>query len=445
MDEVTSRSFFRLGDSQKPGKQKIGQFGIGSKIAILGIGDTCKVVTTPIGEPYAVDIDFDVKAFKDWNISYTVKDAEPQVHGTKIRIDNLTIRIGDVDRFCQRLMDHFGKTYKHFLESGDITIMVNGVAVVPKTLELLEEYHQTFDFEIDGKRVHGWAGAAKEAGVSLKFGFDLISNGRIIKSNDLLTRQVHTSLARLVGEIHLDDFNIDVHKTDFMRDDPSFAKMQDELINVRLASLITEISKLTNKEVFAKYETNMEQVSKSLMKIIRSYDFLRHLDIEEGVLELLREKSRKERIKREKKEPGEVTLAEIDQLFDLADNELPQEGVDEITPGSREKRERKSRLNTGLIIEDPIALSLGADHPAKSWTISEEADGVHLAIEINMDHPLYSNEAEINTHVKSAMTDAVAEFILREEKKTANFIDDDVERLNRIKDMLTRYDTIGRV
>lgn len=437
MDEVTSRAFFRLGDSQKQGKQKIGQFGIGSKIAILGIGDTCQVTTNPLDEAYAIDIDFDVKSFKDWNIYYTMKDAAIAEHGTKIRIDNLTIRLGDVDRFCTRLSDHFSKTYKHFLESGDVIININGKPVLPRKIELLDGYYEEFDFEVGGKRVHGWAGAAKEAGINWKFGFDLISHRRIIKSSDMLLRQAHTSLARLVGEIHLDEFSVDVHKTDFIRHDPSFEEMQDVLINQKLSALLSDISKLTNKEVFSKYEGSMEQVSKNLMKIIRSYDFLRNLDIDEGVLELMKEKSRKERIKREKKTQtdDEISLAELDEYLDLFDEDF-QEKI------PKEKRERKSKPNVGLVIEDPVALSMGFDSPAKRWSVNEELDGVHLSIEINMDHPVFSNEEEINTHVKNAMTDSVAEFILREEKKQSNMIEDDVERLNRIKDMLCRHQNI---
>ena len=435
MDEVTSRAFFRLGDSQKLGKQKIGQFGIGSKIAILGIGDTCKVTTKPIEEPYAIDIDFDVKSFKDWNIFYTMKDALPEHHGTKIRIDNLTIRIGDVDRFCNRLTDHFGRTYKHFIESGDVVIKINNRVVSPRQIELLDGYYQEFDFEVDGKRVYGWAGASKEAGINWKFGFDLIANRRIIKTNDMLSRQAHTSLARLVGEIHLDEFPVDIHKTDFIRHDVSFENMQQVLIDQKLSSLLSEISKLTNKEVFSKYEGSMEQMSKSLMKIVKSYDFLRNLDIDEGVLELLKDKSRKERIKRDKKvlQDDEVSLAEIDELLDLLEEQdlPPQE--------PKEKKERAPRVNIGLVINEPIALSMGSDSPAKRWVIHEEHDGVHLSIEINMDHPVFSKEEEISINVKNVMTESVAEFILREEKKQSNLIEDDVERLNRIKDMLFRH------
>lgn len=432
MDETTSQSFFRLGDSNKAGKKKIGQFGIGSKIAILGLGDRCSVLTTAIGEPYAIDFHFDVNKFINWNIDYYTKDESPEVHGTRIRIDDLTIRIGDVDRFAKRISEQMSKTYKHFLSSGDVIIKINEQCIYPYEVMLLDGYYQEFDFLIQGKRVHGWAGAANQPGVNWKFGFDLVSNYRIVKSNDMLTRHAHTSLSRLVGEIHLDDFAVDIHKTDFIRHNLYFEKMQDRLFDKELSGLLTKISRLTNIEVHSEYDGNMEILSKSLMKIVGSYDFLRNLDIDEGVLEHLKTRSRKDRIKRQLKRSDELSLEELDELVDRL--KIPK-GNKESSGG----RSSKSSPKIGLLIDEPSALSMGVDHPAKQWNAVEKEDGLHLSIEINLDHPMFNNTSEIGTHLKSAMTESVAEFIFREEKKQSSIIEDDVERLNLIKDLLFRH------
>lgn len=428
MDEKTSQSFFRLGDSKKPGQKKIGQFGIGSKIAILGLGDTCSVETSAINEPYSVSLKFDINKFSNWNVDYSMRKSNPDKHGTRIRIDNLTIRIGDLDRFCKRISDQLSKTYKHFLDSGDVIIKINGKKVTPFRVQLLDDYYQEFDFTVDGKRVHGWAGATIEAATNWKFGFDLISNRRIIKSNDMLSRHAHTSLARLVGEIHLDDFPVDIHKTDFIRHNELFEKMQDQLLNEELAGLLTRISHLTNAEVNAEIGENMGAVSKNLMKIVRSYDFLRNLDVEDGVLEQLKTRSRRERIQRQPKKPDEISVEELDELDEL---------LNKTADPNRKNSNRKPKI--GLLIDEPVALSLGPERPARQWNAIESDDGVHLNIEINMDHPIFNNETEISTYVKTAMTESVAEFILREEKKQASPIEDDIERLNRIKDLLLRH------
>ena len=434
MDELALQRFFRLGDSDKKGKKQIGQFGIGSKIAILGLGDSCKVKTTPVDEPYGFEFSFDVNSFTNWNVEYDMHDEVKEKHGTCIRVDNLTIRLGDVDRFCKRIIDHISKTYKHFLKSGEVKICVNKTELFATDVELIPGYYQEFDFVVDGKRVYGWAGAAKNAASGWKFGFDLINNNRIIKSNDMLARQAHTSLSRLVGEVHLDEFPVDIHKTDFIRHNPSFEKMQQRLLQRELASLLTNISRLTSKNLHAEYEESMGELTKSLMKIMRSYDFLRLLDIDDGVLKHLRSQTRNTNLRKPKKD-NEITLEEIDELTERLKEKKEKKSTDEQKPVNKGPK----RSRTGLMIDEPSVLSLGNEQPAKQWNAIEKEDGVHLAIEINVDHPLFSNEAEIETHVKSAMTESLAEFILREEKRQSTLIEDDVERLNRIKDLLLRH------
>lgn len=442
MDEFTARNYLKLGKSDKAGQSKIGRFGLGAKVAVLGLGDACQVYTTPIEQPYAVEINFNIHKFQDWKIQYQVKEEKKPSHGTKVRITNLTIRLGDIQKFSERLSQHLSKTYKHFLLKEDVVIRINGTKVKPAVVELLDDFYQEFDFEIDGKRVYGWAGAMKEAGTNWKFGFELINNGRIIKSNDLLNRQAHTSLARLVGEIHLDDFETDIHKTDFMRETEAFQSMQERLLEKELTSLISKISKLTNGEVFEKYQTDLGQVSKTLNKVLRSYDFLSNLDIEEGVFKQLKKKikAKKEKVL-EKEVPKEVE-EELDEILEFI-AEMEEKFCKEEEPEEEKpKKERKPRTNSGLIINDPVGISLGESEIPRRWSIFEQENSVTINIEVNLDHPSYQQleeEESVRVLMKNAVLDSVAEFILQEEKKQSGFMEEEVDRLNRIKDMLIRH------
>ena len=407
MDELTARSFFRLGDSQKEGKNKIGRFGLGSKIAILGIGDTCGVQTSPYKYPYKIEIDFDIHQFTDWKIKYKIKEDAEDHHGTKIKIDNITVRIGDIDRFCDRLHDQFSKTYQHYLEQGDVTILINGKKVIPKSVELLPGYYQTFDFHINGKRVYGWAGATKESGVNWNFGLNLINNGRIIKTNDFLSRQAHTSLSRLVGEVHLDEFATDIHKTDFNRDTKEFQEMQHHLLEVELADLIARISKLTNREVFEKYDNDLYRVSAGLNKIVRSYDFLQHIDVDEGIFKKLKRRARRRLIEEQEEEtPDDVlTFEQLDEILDLYNDQKKEEKEPK---EEKEKRERKTNPTIGFVIEEPVPVSLGENSPAKRWRFFEKDGGTYLNIEINLDHPTYGQEEEVSLMVRNFVLESVA-------------------------------------
>lgn len=449
MTELVARSFFRLGESQKVGKNKIGKFGLGSKVAILGIGNTCKIDTSPYNLPYSIDINFDIQKFKNWKIDYKLRDDVEQKHGTKIKIENVTIRIGNIKRFCERVHEQFSKAYKHFIENGEVEILVNGEAVSTIQVDLIPELYKKFDFKLrSGKRVHGWAGAMKKAGQNWRFGFDLINNGRIIKANDFLTRQAHTSLARLTGEIHLDDFATDVHKTDFLRDNDDFQEMQVMLIEHELAELITKITRLTNREVFTKYQNDMQDVSKILNRVVRSYEFLSHIDIEDGIFKKLKKKAeqnkeRKEQTKNKEQEESPLDIFnELDSIFDDKTSvQEPENEKKEENQELPENEEPKRRRDVGLIIEEPIGISAGMEQPSRRWVSDEFDEGIRLQVEVNLDHPTYQmdDETSIAVYMKNAVLESVAEFILTEEKNQNGFIEDEIERFNRLKDMLIRY------
>lgn len=439
MTEDIAKSFFRLGDSKKTGKKNIGKFGLGAKVAILGIGNTSNVTTSPIGKSYFIDTHFDIQTFKDWNINYDVKEARNYEHGTRIRIDNLTIRIGNVKRFTERLHEHFSKTYKHFIENDDVVLRINGQKVKTIPTDLITDLYKEFEFTISsGKKVRGWAGAMKKAGINWKFGFDLISNGRIIKANDLLNRHAHQSLSRLTGEIHLDDFETDVHKTDFLRDTHDFQEMQMLLVEDELSEVITKIAKLTNKEVFNKYHKDMVGVSNTLNRVIRSYDFLNNIDIDEGLFKKLKTKAEKnEELKDKRKDKKEKTTKEETDVLDEMDEELVNTGVEE----KEESKKTKTKRSSGLVITEPLGVSLGEEQPPRRWMVEEVENGVSLGVEVNMDHPTYQidNDESVAVYMKNAVLDSVAEFILQEEKAQTGLLEDEIDRLNRIKDMLIRY------
>jgi hypothetical protein len=423
MDEVKARSFFKLGDSQKQGKGKIGRFGLGAKVAILGLGNKAKVTSTPYGEDYGIDIDFDIQNFSSWEIEYNLTNQKKNSHGTTIKIEDITVRIGDVDRFVERLKENVAKTYKHFIKSKDYVIRINGNKVKPHSVELIDDLYQEFDFMVNGKRVYGWAGATVKAGTNWKFGFDLINYSRIIKSNDFLSRQAHTSLARLVGEIHLDEFETDVHKTDFLRDKDDFQDMQDVLINDVLTDLLSKVAKLTNRDVFEKYKKNLSQISKVFNKVINLDGFLSSISFGNEFFK----SSKSNSLQKKAAFKSAVIINDSNELND------------DISVETKEKKERKKQQKSGFFVDEPVLLSLGHDQEVRKWSLVEEENGAHLLVEINMDHPTFKNENEIEVFIRNSVLDSIAEFIVKEEKKYSDVFEDEIDRLNTVKDLIVRH------
>lgn len=448
MTEETADSYFRLGGSQKQGK--IGKFGMGAKVAILGLGNACCITSYPKEESYAVRMSFDIATFKEWNLKYKVSqrsEREQGKHGTKIRIDHLSIKMGSVEKFCERVSEHFAKVYRHYIERGDVMIRVNKKRVKAKALELLPHLFQTFDFETSsGKRVYGWAGATKEAGVNWRFGFDLIQRGRVIVMNDCLKRQHHTSLTRLAGDIHLDDFAVDIHKGAFLRETEEFEEMQEHLLEVELAGLIANIAKLTNKEVYVKHQVHMNQVSKLLNRVVSRPTFLEHLEVESGVFGVLKKRGKRsvKAVKEFQEEVDELMYQDISFVFEdieLTTEELQmqteqeEQGISEIDVKSSQEQKPK-----GLRIREPIAIAAGEHQPSRRWITNSYGNRCELVVEVNLDHPSYRMESDeaVALHMQQALIDSLAEFVLQEEKENGGCFISEIERLNEIKDVIVR-------
>lgn len=419
MNQEQAARFFRLGDSAKKDGKQIGRFGIGAKVAILGLGNKAIIKTSPLNENYGVEIDFDIEAFQNWEIDYKTKKERKDKHGTSIKIEDITVRLGDITKLETRLSEQIGKTYKHFIQDGDVQVKINGKKVKPTDVELLEDYYQTFDFMIGNRRVYGWAGAMKKAGTNWKFGFDLISNKRIIKANDFLSRQAHTSLARLTGEIFLDDFETDVHKTDFLRDKEEFQEMQQRLIEEELDELLTKVTKLTNKEVYTKYEDKVSYLSNILNRVISNYDFFQNIELNEEIFGFIKKEKRTKNTEKTHKLAFEAAPAKKEE--------------------SKRKQSKPKEKQIGFMIEQPVFVSMGKEAGSKSWKTETKENGLHLQIEINMDHAMYQEEAEAETFIKNAIIDSIAEFIVKEEGKHESVYEDQIQRLNTIKDTLVQY------
>lgn len=426
MTEKDAKQFFKLGKSEKEGLSKIGRFGMGSKVAIIGLGNVCKIETSPIGKPYSIEIDFDIRKFDSWEIEYKIKEEAPEKHYTKIKITDLTININNMEVFADKLYKSLQKTYKHFIKRDDINVRVNNRKVEQEKIELMSGLYKEFDFEVEGKRVHGWAGVKKEKANAWKYGFDLISFGRIIKGNDLLAGNTKTNISRLIGEIHLDDFATDVHKTDFIRYKDDFRKMRDHLIEKELKELINEVSKLASKEVYEKFKGEMEEVSERLNKAIHNENFLNQLELSNELFKNQRTK----------------TEADTTKITKETNEKVNEEKKEDKEKKERNESDKKTRaVYNNLVINEPVGVAAGENQPTKRWFAEKINKKTHLNIEVNMDHPTFKidNDERIKAFMDSALVDSVSEFIVQEEKRNGGNVDDEIQRLIEIKELLVRY------
>ncbi|MBK8207225.1 MAG: ATP-binding protein [Planctomycetes bacterium] len=220
------------------------QYGMGMKTAACWLGDTWTITTKRLGEAdeHTVTIDVESVASGKADLGHKTKAKDKDAHYTIIEIRSLHQKIAG--RRLGKIKDFLSSMYRHDLTSGELHLEWDG-----KALEYLPEkdflkakdgqpYHRDFAFTIGKKKVHGWIAILKQGGRP-KAGFSVLRRGRMIMghpdawrpesiygqmlgSNDLVNQ-------RIVGEIHLDDFDVSHTKDDILWSADEEDQLQEKL------------------------------------------------------------------------------------------------------------------------------------------------------------------------------------------------------------------------
>lgn len=209
------------------------QYGMGLKTAACWYGDRWTIRTKKLGESVERTIEVDVEAVAagDSNLRNSERTGrDPSQHYTVIEISDLHRKMQG--RTLGKIRQFLSSMYRKDISDGILTLRWQG--------EILQwddsdtrfaqapdgtRYRRQFEFEVDGKLVHGWVGVLDRGSRSLA-GFSILRAGRVIRgwpdswrpeslygqiqgSNDLVNQ-------RLQGEINLDQFPVSHTKDDIL-------------------------------------------------------------------------------------------------------------------------------------------------------------------------------------------------------------------------------------
>ena len=208
------------------------KFGMGMKTASCWIGNRWTVRTKRLGETteHQVTVDVDQIAGGDNDLRYFAVPSRPaDDHYTIIEImdHNQEFR----GRTLGKIKDFLSSMYRQDLRGGWAVIEWQGspLAWDDSEFQFLQArdgsiYRKGFDFIAAGKLVTGWVGVLSSGGRS-KAGFSILHADRVVRGwpeswrpetiygfqgrNDLINQ-------RLVGEIHLNDFEVSHTKDDIL-------------------------------------------------------------------------------------------------------------------------------------------------------------------------------------------------------------------------------------
>ncbi len=201
------------------------KYGMGMKTAACWMGDQWTITTKKLGEKYehyvVVDVNKVAEDHQDGVVhKHTLKPEER--HYTIVTVVSMNRKFHG--RTLGKIADFLRSMYRSDLRKGILSLRwQDGILTWDSFDERLlvaangKKYRKDFEFDVDGKKVRGWVGVL-DKGSRADAGFSILQANRVVKgwpdawrpsrlygqlqgSNDLVNQ-------RLVGEIHLDGFDV---------------------------------------------------------------------------------------------------------------------------------------------------------------------------------------------------------------------------------------------
>jgi hypothetical protein len=206
------------------------KYGLGMKTAACWIGDRWTLRTKKLGEPIEYTVTVDVQKIESGDPALDVKSkpAALEKHYTVLEIRALNKPWQT--RTLGKIRKHLESMYRKDFVNLDLVLrwqsqQLNWPGFEGQLLKNRQNqpYYQEFEFAVDGCQVRGWGGIL-EKGSRGNAGFSMLQNDRVIRGwpdawrpyaifgdarNDLINQ-------RLVGEIHLDGFDVSHTKDDIL-------------------------------------------------------------------------------------------------------------------------------------------------------------------------------------------------------------------------------------
>ena len=209
------------------------QFGMGMKTSACWIGNLWSIRTKKLGETveHSVTIDVNNVAAGTGDLPYSKEEGkEADLHYTVIEIQNHNRAFHG--RTLGTIREFLRSMYRQDLRKNLVTIEWRGSPLEwdDSDYQFLKAhngsaYHKEFQFSVHDKPVHGWVGIL-DHGSRSKAGFSILHADRMIRgwpeswrpeslygqmqgSNNLVNQ-------RLIGEIHLDGFQVSHTKDDIL-------------------------------------------------------------------------------------------------------------------------------------------------------------------------------------------------------------------------------------
>jgi hypothetical protein len=425
MNQREAAACLKLAYSEKRGK--LGEFGLGLKTSCLSLGKRFKIWTTTQGSAESYLIEFDEDRWSDPSAQWTnyplkvLGKRSPESHGTTIKVDRLKVKLlGRTTNLREALATRFAP----FILSDEVQIDVNRKTCKPAEPVLTDEGKTGFEFEVHGSRIFGWYGLLREGSQRGLYGFNTFRRGRLITAFSKIGFDEHPTMARIVGEIHMDNVPVTHNKREWITESPEYLAVEERL-RVELTDLtrrararaseenvtraVREKTELwLDKIAEAMHQPEMRLYGKPLTSLTIATDQRSgNLDDPVKILEI------------ERRDPGH------------------SEGTSEPTESGQVRIPRKTREEAVHVIEvrgrkfrfTHEFRPLGAGAEWKEYRIDPE---VGLEIFTNTDFPAFAVTSDRSYYAAYHVAESIAEVLVRESQEPS-------ENVSPLKQSILRH------
>lgn len=224
------------------------RYGLGMKTASFWLGDEWTITTTKLGDnkEYSVTLDIETISKGDLALDIQSKDVDKSKHYTVIKIKNLRRRFKGMT--IGKIKSYLSSIYRFDVSSNMLELFWNDQKLgwngysdedFVKNSEG-SPYRRDFEFDIDGKKVTGWAGVLS-SGSRSKGGFALVQGNRVIQSppNGYKPESIYGEQEgginnlvnqRLVGELFLEGFEVSHTKDNILWEGTQMDDLDDAIL-----------------------------------------------------------------------------------------------------------------------------------------------------------------------------------------------------------------------
>ncbi len=228
------------------------RYGMGMKTASCWIGNRWTLTTKKLGQTDEYTVEIDVTKIEDGNPELKtriISNQDPGKHYTRLEIFDHNREFKG--RTIGKIKDYLKSIYRQDFRNDSLTLFYNDEHLIWEEFDTRlrvnragERLKSSFSFAVDGKTVHGWAGVL-DRGARSDTGFSILHADRVVRGwpdawrpecifghnrNDLLNQ-------RLLGEIHLDEFEVTHTKDNIQWYGDDQEEVEKEL-EKRIANLI---------------------------------------------------------------------------------------------------------------------------------------------------------------------------------------------------------------